>query len=42
MKMEGKMAGIEISHRITELSESAPPASKFEVPKGVKIQKNEE
>jgi hypothetical protein len=39
MKTEGKMGGMEIYTAITEISENAPSASKFEVPAGVAIQK---
>jgi hypothetical protein len=38
MKMEGKVMGMEVYNVITELSESAPPKSKFEVPAGIKIE----
>jgi len=33
------MGGMQIYTAITEISEAAPPASKFEVPAGVEIQK---
>ena len=37
MKTEGKMGGMEIYTAITEISESAPPKSKFEVPEGIEL-----
>jgi hypothetical protein len=39
MKTEGKMGGLELYTAITEISENAPPKSKFEVPAGVAIEK---
>ena len=39
MKTEGKVMGMEVNNLIIEISESAPPASKFEVPAGIKIEK---
>jgi hypothetical protein len=35
------MEGMEIYTAITELSENAPPKSKFEVPEGIEITKEE-
>jgi len=40
MKTEGKMGGMEIYTAIIEVNESAPPASIFEVPAGIEIEKN--
>ena len=40
MKSEGKMGNMEIYTAIIELSENAPPKSKFEVPAGVTIIEN--
>jgi Cu/Ag efflux protein CusF len=37
MKTEGKMGGMELYTAITELSENAPPKSKFEVPEGIEM-----
>jgi hypothetical protein len=39
MKMEGKMGRMDILNFVTDVSESAPPAAKFEVPAGIEIQK---
>jgi len=39
MKTEGKMGGMQIYTAIIELTQDAPPASIFEVPAGVEIQK---
>jgi hypothetical protein len=39
MKTEGNMGGLEILSFISDISESAPPASKFEVPAGIEIEK---
>ena len=39
MKMEGRMGGIEIVTFITDISEDAPPASKFEVPEGIEFER---
>ena len=41
MKTEGKVMGMEVYNLITEFSESAPPASKFEVPAGINIERVE-
>jgi len=41
MKTEGKVMGLEVYNVITEISESAPPASKFEVPAGISIERIE-
>ena len=37
MKTEGKMGGMEIYTAIIEMSENAPPKSKFEVPEGIEL-----
>ncbi|MDR2205022.1 MAG: hypothetical protein LBE36_02530 [Flavobacteriaceae bacterium] len=39
MKMEGKMGKIDVSTQITSIDLTAPPASIFEVPEGIKIEK---
>jgi len=39
MKTEGKMGGMQIYTAITEITETTPPASKFEVPAGIQIEK---
>jgi len=39
MKTEGTMGSMKLYTAIVEISENAPPASKFEVPDGVRIEK---
>ena len=39
MKMDGKMGKMDISAKITSIDLSAPPASKFEVPADIVIEK---
>jgi len=39
MKMEGTMGQSKISTKVVSIDLSAPPASKFEVPEGIKIEK---
>jgi hypothetical protein len=37
MKTEGNMGGMKIYNAIIEISEAAPPKSKFEVPEGINL-----